>query len=69
MDAYYRSNPPLIVVNDPDTISRKRPTKYIEHEIESVEKTAAGLDYTSDGIVHHIERVSRDGADETDDQS
>jgi hypothetical protein len=38
LDAYYRSNPPLIVVNDPDAISAKRPLKYIEHEDEELQK-------------------------------
>ena len=37
MDAYYRENPPLIVIRDPDAISRKRPQKYIEHEAEVLE--------------------------------
>jgi hypothetical protein len=57
MDAYYRSNPPLIVTTDPDAVSRKRPQKYIEHETLVMEKTAAGLDYPSDGVENHVERL------------
>ncbi|KAF7593214.1 hypothetical protein BBP40_011844 [Aspergillus hancockii] len=38
LDAYYRSNPPLIVVTDPDAISVKRPLKYIQHEDEELRK-------------------------------
>ena len=40
IDAYYRSNPGLIVVNDPDAICVKRPMKYILHEQEEVQKNA-----------------------------
>ncbi|OKL56481.1 hypothetical protein UA08_08106 [Talaromyces atroroseus] len=63
MDAYYRSNPSLIVVNDSDAISRKRPAKYVVHEAEVVEKTAAGKNYASDGTVDHIERTSQEETD------
>ncbi|KAI9926195.1 hypothetical protein ASPWEDRAFT_43563 [Aspergillus wentii DTO 134E9] len=40
VDAYYRSNPPLIVVGDPDAISTKRPLKFIQHEDEEVQRNA-----------------------------
>ncbi|KKK24915.1 MFS sugar transporter [Aspergillus rambellii] len=40
VDAYYRSDPPLIVVKDPDAISTKRPLKFIEHEDEEVQRKA-----------------------------
>jgi hypothetical protein len=40
IDAYYRSNPSLIVTKDPDAICRARPQKYIEHEDEEVRRTA-----------------------------
>ncbi|KAJ5683382.1 hypothetical protein N7462_006547 [Penicillium macrosclerotiorum] len=62
MDAYYRSNPPLIVTTDPDAVSRKRPRRYIEHETLVIEKTAAGLDCTS-GVKenhNHVERVDEE---------
>jgi hypothetical protein len=36
VDTYYRSNPALIVVKDPDAISPKRPLKYIQHEDEEI---------------------------------
>lgn len=38
MDAYYRSNPNIIVVGDADAISTKRPLKYREHEEQEVQK-------------------------------
>ncbi|GAB1202514.1 hypothetical protein APSETT445_001131 [Aspergillus pseudonomiae] len=37
MDAYYRSNPALIVTKDLDAISTKRPLKYIQHEDEEIQ--------------------------------
>jgi hypothetical protein len=40
VDAYYRSNPPLIVVGDPDAISTKRPLKFIQREDEEVQRRA-----------------------------
>ncbi|KAK9321833.1 sugar transporter [Lipomyces orientalis] len=36
MDAYYRTNPSLIVIGDPDAISAKRPLKFIQHEDEEL---------------------------------
>ncbi|KAJ5480597.1 hypothetical protein N7530_006106 [Penicillium desertorum] len=42
LDAYYRTNPSLIVTGDPDAICRKRPQKYIEREDEEFERTAVG---------------------------
>lgn len=30
LDAYYRDNPPLLVIKDPDAIARKRPARYDE---------------------------------------
>lgn len=41
IDAYYRTNPSLIVTNDPDAICRGRPQKYIDREAEEIEKSAA----------------------------
>ncbi|EAL86406.1 putative MFS sugar transporte [Aspergillus fumigatus Af293] len=38
LDAYYRSNPPLIVTGDPDAISTGRPLKYIQHEDEELQR-------------------------------
>ncbi|GKZ19580.1 hypothetical protein AbraIFM66951_011297 [Aspergillus brasiliensis] len=38
VDAYYRSNPSLIVVGDPDAICVKRPLKYIQHEDSEMQK-------------------------------
>lgn len=40
VDAYYRSNPPLIVVGDPDTTSVRRPVKFIQHEDEEIHRKA-----------------------------
>ncbi|KAH8703133.1 general substrate transporter [Talaromyces proteolyticus] len=38
MDAYYRSNPSLIVTRDKDAISTKRPQKFIQQENEELQK-------------------------------
>ncbi|ODM20755.1 hypothetical protein SI65_03808 [Aspergillus cristatus] len=40
IDAYYRSNPSLFVIRDPDANCTKRPQKYIQHESEEVQKNA-----------------------------
>ncbi|KAJ5113699.1 general substrate transporter [Penicillium angulare] len=40
MDAYYRSNPSLIVIGDADAISTKRPTTYVQHQIENIHERA-----------------------------
>ncbi|KAF2463556.1 general substrate transporter [Lindgomyces ingoldianus] len=37
VDAYYRENPPLIVIGDKDSISRKRPAKFVKREEADVE--------------------------------
>lgn len=37
MDAYYRSNPSLIVIGDRDVITRTRPQKYTDREAEALE--------------------------------
>ena len=55
MDAYYRSNPSLIVTGDPDAICRKRPQKYIDHENEQITRTAAGKDVLSDSGADLVE--------------
>ncbi|CEL02521.1 Putative Hexose carrier protein [Aspergillus calidoustus] len=57
VDAYYRSNPPLIVVGDLDAISTKRPLKFIQREDEEVQKRAkeAAAGYKVDAAsVEHI---------------
>ncbi|RAH63516.1 general substrate transporter [Aspergillus piperis CBS 112811] len=38
LDSYYRSNPSLIVINDPDAVCVKRPQKYIQHEDNEMQK-------------------------------
>ncbi|THZ15251.1 general substrate transporter [Aureobasidium pullulans] len=46
LDAYFRSDPSLIVVDDKDAISSKRPLKYIEKEndeVHRVEEQDAGV--------------------------
>ncbi|KAH8434473.1 sugar porter family MFS transporter [Aspergillus melleus] len=45
IDAYYRSNPPLIVVGDPDAVSTKRPLRFIEHEDAEVQRNAKQSQY------------------------
>jgi hypothetical protein len=42
IDAYYRSNPSLIVTTDTDAICSKRPQKYIDREDEELQRTTAG---------------------------
>ncbi|KAM0385452.1 hypothetical protein ACHAQC_011364 [Fusarium culmorum] len=38
MDAYFRENPSIIVVNDKDAIIAKRPEKYIEQDQEDIRR-------------------------------
>lgn len=42
MDAYYRTNPPLIVVKDQDAICTRRPLKYVEHEDAEIRRRQRG---------------------------
>lgn len=55
MDAYYRSNPSLIVTGDPDAISQKLPQKYIDYENEQITRTVAGKDVSSDSGAEQVE--------------
>lgn len=56
MDAYYRSNPDLIVIRDPDAVFVKRPLKYIQHEEEEIQKNAKqGGDNLDKAVVEHAE--------------
>lgn len=55
IDAYYRSNPSLIVVGDPDATSRGRPQKYIDHEDAEIEKTAANKGMAQPVETEHVE--------------
>ncbi|KAJ9264322.1 hypothetical protein DTO195F2_2482 [Paecilomyces variotii] len=56
MDAYYRSNPDLIVIRDPDAVLVKRPLKYIQHEEEEIQKNAKqGGDNLDKAVVEHAE--------------
>lgn len=41
IDAYYRTDPSLIVTRDPDATCRRRPQKYIDRENEEIQKSAA----------------------------
>ncbi|KAJ4317657.1 hypothetical protein N0V84_007257 [Fusarium piperis] len=38
LDAYFRTNPSVIVINDKDAISSKRPLKYIQQEEEDIRR-------------------------------
>lgn len=40
LDAYYREDPPLIVIKDKDAISRRRPAKYAANQHRDVEEAA-----------------------------
>ncbi|CAI7657559.1 unnamed protein product [Penicillium crustosum] len=55
IDAYYRSNPPLIVAGDADAISTKRPLQFIYHEDEEVQKNAKEA---ATGAVEYEEHVN-----------
>ncbi|KAJ5858027.1 hypothetical protein N7455_008921 [Penicillium solitum] len=55
IDAYYRSNPPLIVAGDADAISTKRPLQFIYHEDEEVQKNAKEV---ATGAVEYEEHVN-----------
>lgn len=55
LDAYYRTNPSLIVTGDPDAICRKRPQKYIEREVEEFERTAIGKGGMPAETAEHVE--------------
>jgi len=44
MDAYFRSNPSVIVSRDKDAIQIYRPFKYIQHEDEEIMKNRKGRD-------------------------
>ncbi|KAJ5561274.1 hypothetical protein N7461_000035 [Penicillium sp. DV-2018c] len=53
LDAYYRTNPSLVVTGDPDAVCRKRPQKYVERENEEFGKTTV-----SKGMpVEHIDLI------------
>lgn len=54
MDDYYRNSPPLIVINDADVTSSKRPQKYIDKEREHLRNVNQ-----EKGIVAHDENVSK----------
>ncbi|KAK4864574.1 hypothetical protein LT330_009569 [Penicillium expansum] len=55
IDAYYRTNPPLIVVGDADAISTKRPLQFVYHEDEEVQKNAKDI---AAGAVEYEEHVN-----------
>jgi hypothetical protein len=38
LDAYYRDNPPLVVIGDKDATSRRRPFRFVEAEETDVRK-------------------------------
>ncbi|KAL1627520.1 hypothetical protein SLS56_006344 [Neofusicoccum ribis] len=43
LDAYYRTNPPLMVIKNPDVISTKRPLQYTQQEDQEIHKTEAEI--------------------------
>ncbi|KAJ5593981.1 uncharacterized protein N7459_000189 [Penicillium hispanicum] len=55
IDAYYRSDPSLIVIRDRDAICRGRPQKYIDHEDAEIEKTAASKGMGQQVEAEHVE--------------
>ncbi|KAJ5097490.1 Major facilitator superfamily domain general substrate transporter [Penicillium angulare] len=54
MDAYYRSNPPLVVAGDADAISTKRPLQFVCHEDEEVQKNAKQAISGEIGYAEHV---------------
>ncbi|CDM28287.1 unnamed protein product [Penicillium roqueforti FM164] len=63
LDAYYRTNPSLIVTGDPDTICRKRPQKYIDREDEEFERMAVskGVMPVETAEREHVEWIEGEG--------
>ncbi|KAJ5511477.1 hypothetical protein N7453_003580 [Penicillium expansum] len=55
LDAYYRTNPSLIVTGDPDAICRNCPQRYIEREDEEFERTAIGKGVMPIETAEHVE--------------
>jgi hypothetical protein len=43
MDAYFRENPSIIVVKDKDSITAKRPEKYMEQDREDIRREVAAI--------------------------
>lgn len=41
LDAYFRTNPPLLVFRDKDVIASKRPAAYIEQEEDNVRRASS----------------------------
>lgn len=60
MDAYYRSNPPLIVAGDADAISTKRPTQYIYHKDEEIQRNAKVAASGNAVYAEHVDEVFSD---------
>ncbi|KAL2833272.1 general substrate transporter [Aspergillus cavernicola] len=58
VDAYYRTNPPLIVIGDPDAISTKRPLRFVEREDGEIQKRAkaqaSGVKCSEVASVEHV---------------
>jgi hypothetical protein len=54
MDAYYRSNPPLIVTGDADVISTKRPLNFVYHKAEEVQRNAKEAISGDVGYTEHV---------------
>lgn len=56
VDSYYRSNPSLVVVNDPDAVCVKRPQKYIQHEDNEMQKIQGIQTTKADNqMIEHVE--------------
>ncbi|KAL4750012.1 hypothetical protein BDW72DRAFT_213675 [Aspergillus terricola var. indicus] len=51
LDSYYRTNPSLVVVGDPDATCVKRPLKYIQHEDEELQKNAKGMSMEVEEVI------------------
>lgn len=55
MDAYYRTNPPLIVADHAGAISTKRPLQFVCHEDEEVQNNAKQAISRDMGYAEHVD--------------
>jgi hypothetical protein len=51
LDSYYRTNPSLVVIGDPDATCVKRPLRYIQHEDEELQKNAKGISMEAEEVI------------------
>ena len=54
MDRFFREDPPLLVNRDKDACSKRRPEKYVEHEVQEVRRhsSAHSMSATTAAALH-----------------